>query len=656
MDSPPKLTGETLIVHHIPLVHCQVPDRQCSSASQRTNPFFPSELGVRRTSSLLERSPLQGDSPVCGSFLRALDGAPEEELAGRQSPPPTLADPVVPRRQNPFLLRDGVQAWDLCKDDPGQKSFRLHHSQPAFRLHELALPPFHLHGSGHPVVQPWCGSSRGDVVEGHVGLPANEEVRERSRPAAEHMELDEYGCHRGDLPSLSLEQEWASESDELMDPPEAARGRACSCSSSELQRCRCCSLSSQSEPLDQQMGCVSDSSCNSSDGVLVNFSTLYQRRSGHPHTNLNSGNLSCDSSSGSRSDVAALYLDLLSPSQESTMPRGLRDLEGPGEACGCHRPSSPVLDANCNSYPPLCDPCPSDGSDLTACFQSQARLVVATQNYYKLVTCDLSSQSSPSPPGSSIASCSEEQARGSPVQPTEYYLFQRPEESDTDGSQDELQEEPEKKAVEGQVYVNASPPSLTGGRQRSRSYDRHLDRSPTGQLGSLERMLSCPVKLSDGSSSALQGSPPKRVTSFAELAKGRKKNGSSPPIRTSRDSSLEFSPILEGQKDSPIFLGNRERHSQSLPPLPLECSLGRSSEGELRAARKAPSSREVPSCGQDGAEQLFFSAAAEMGVGASGVLGQKDIRARADGKSPSPPAPIADESPVAFFPQPAEGG
>nr|XP_023421168.1 LOW QUALITY PROTEIN: iporin [Cavia porcellus] len=52
MDSPPKLTGETLIVHHIPLVHCQVPDRQCcggasgGGGSTRANSFCPAELGV----------------------------------------------------------------------------------------------------------------------------------------------------------------------------------------------------------------------------------------------------------------------------------------------------------------------------------------------------------------------------------------------------------------------------------------------------------------------------------------------------------------------------------------------------------------------------------------------------------------------------------
>ncbi|XP_015261025.1 PREDICTED: iporin [Gekko japonicus] len=450
------------------------------------------------------------------------------------------------------------------------------------------------------------------------------------------MELDEYGCPRGgDSSSFSFEQDWASDPDELLPGQEAGRSRTCSCSSSELQRCRCHSLSSHSEPADQQMGDISDSSCNSSDGVLVNFSALYRKMNGHAHSNLNSANLSCDSSSDSHSDTGAFYLDLHSSPVEPKVSCKTHHLEGSGKACGCHHPSSPVLDANCNSYLPPCEPCASEGSDLTACFQSQARLVVATQNYYKLVTCDLSSQSSPSPAGSSITSCSEEHTKASPLQPTEYYLFQRPqappeeESSDTEDSSrgGSRGEAAEGNAIEGQVYVNVSPPTLAGGRQRSRSYDRNLDRSPTGRLGSLERMMSCPVKLSDSSALAAQGSPPKRVTSFAELAKGRKKTGSSPPLRASRDSSLEFTPVPEYQKGSSVFLEDRGRHSQSLPPLPLLHPLSRSPEQGGGASRKDLRCRE-------GLEQPFPSAVAETGASpasSSSSLGQKDIRARADG-------------------------
>nr|XP_056704039.1 AP-4 complex accessory subunit RUSC2 [Euleptes europaea] len=628
MDSPPKLTGETLIVHHIPLVHCQVPDRQCCGASKRTNPFCPPDVGVACATSLPEWDLSQTDSLVYSSLLQASDTdlAPVETVEDKEGQPRDAVAPAAIKRQNPFLLGDGETPRDLYEDDPRQKSFHLHGGKATFHVHETALPPFRLHDTA-PVGRPWSTTSRLDVVEGQEDKLAGDDTRKKSRLAPDCMELDEYGCQRGDPCSFSFEQEWAG--DELLPSQEAVRSRTCSCSSSELQRCRCHSLSSQSEPLDQQMGYVSDSSCNSSDGVLVNFSALYHKMNGHAHSNLNSANLSCDSSSDSHSDTGAFYLDLHSSPMESKMSCKTHHPEGLGKACGCRHPSSPILDANCNSYLPPCDPCTSEGSDLTACFQSQARLVVATQNYYKLVTCDLSSQSSPSPAGSSITSCSEEHTKGSPLQPTEYYLFQRPpaqleESSDTEHSREGSQGEAEKNAIEGQVYVNISPPTLAGGRQRSRSYDRNLDRSPTGRLGSLERMMSCPVKLSDSPALVIQGSSPKRVTSFAELAKGRKKTGSSPPLRTSRDSSLEFSPIPEYQKDGSVFLGDRGRHSQSLPPMPLLHSLHHSPERGGGTSGKDLWGREVP-------EQPFPSAVGEAGANPASSLGQKDTRARADG-------------------------
>uniref|UniRef100_A0A670IVT5 RUN and SH3 domain containing 2 n=1 Tax=Podarcis muralis TaxID=64176 RepID=A0A670IVT5_PODMU len=603
MDSPPKLAGETLIVHHIPLVHCQVPDRPCcGTTSKRANPFGQADSGALRTGSLPERDLSQADSLLYSSLLQAPEATlapgetPEEKEALRRDPPA----PGANKRQNPFLL-GGSETQELCEDELGKASFRLHElALPPFRLHELALPPFRLHDTS-PLVKPWSASPRADVVEGQEEDElSREDARKRSRLAPELMELDEYGCHRAEPSSFSFEQEWASDGEELAHSRDAPRSRTCSCSSAELQRCCCYSLSSQSEAPDQPMGYVSDSSCNSSDGVLVNFSALYNKMNGHAHPNLNSGAHSCDdSSSGSHSDSGAFYLDLHSSPGEPKAPGE------PHQACGCHHASSPVLDANCNSYPALCDPCASEASDLTACFQSQARLVVATQNYYKLVTCDLSSQSSPSPAGSSITSCSEEQPRGSPLQPTEYYLFQRPD-SDTDCSREESQGEAEKGAIEGQVYVNVSPPTLAGPRrQRSRSYDRSLDRSPTGRLGSLERMMSCPVQLSDGPALPSHGSPPKRVTSFAELAKGRKKTGSSPPLRTSRDSSLEFSPIPEYQRDGSVFLEGQARHSQSLPSHALNrsCEGHRGTERGLSTPRKGLGSREMPSCGQEGPAQ-----------------------------------------------------
>ncbi|XP_031952964.1 iporin isoform X2 [Corvus moneduloides] len=591
MDSPPKLTGETLIVHHIPLVHCQVPDRQCCSVSKRTNPFCQPELSITRTSALPDRDLSQTDSLVYSSFLQTSETSAEasdkKERKARD-----LIVPSVSKRHNPFLLSEG-EDLTIFGDDLGQKSFHLHNSlvdgKPPFSLQDLALPPFHLHDSNH-IVKSWNMASRSGVVDGQEDKLSSDNIQKRNNAnrchqASERMELDECSCHRGSSSNFSFDsgdQEWNQNTRESLRNQDALH-RTCSCSSSEIQHCRCYSSSSQSEVIDQQMGYISDSSCNSSDGVLVNFSALYNKMNGQSQSNLNSANLSCDSSFCSHSDTGAFYLDLHSSPTESKMSCESHNPESSGKVCGCQHSSSPVLDANCNSYHLHCEPCTSESSDLTACFQSQARLVVATQNYYKLVTCDLSSQSSPSPAGSSITSCSEDQTKGSPAQPTEYYLFRRPDLRQEEGNVECSEEEPKgdssQNMIEGQVYVNVSPPNLNTSRQRSRSYDQNLDRSPGSRLGSLERMVSCPVKLSESPAIPIQSSPPKRVTSFAELAKGRKKNSTSPPLRSSGDSSLEFSPIPETQRDCPTFLEERARRSQSLPPMPFIHGLNRSCEG-----------------------------------------------------------------------------
>ncbi|XP_053788264.1 AP-4 complex accessory subunit RUSC2 isoform X1 [Vidua chalybeata] len=590
MDSPPKLTGETLIVHHIPLVHCQIPDRQCCSMSKRTNPFCQPDLSISRTSALPDRDLSQTDSLVYSSFLQTSETSAEtsdhKERKARD-----LIVPSVSKRHNPFLLSEG-EDLNIFGDDLGQKSFHLHNSlvdgKPPFNLQDLALPPFHLHDSKH-IVKSWNMASRSGVVDGQEDKLSSDDIQKRNNAnrchqASERMELDECSCHRGSSSNFSFDsgdQEWNQNMGESLRNQDALH-RTCSCSSSEIQHCHCYSSSSQSEVIDQQMGYISDSSCNSSDGVLVNFSALYNKMNGQPQSNLNSANLSCDSSFCSHSDTGAFYLDLHSSPTESKMSCESHNPESSGKVCGCQHSSSPVLDANCNSYHLHCEPCTSESSDLTACFQSQARLVVATQNYYKLVTCDLSSQSSPSPVGSSITSCSEDQTKGSPAQPTEYYLFRRPDlrqEGNVECSEEEPKGESSQNMIEGQVYVNVSPPNLNTSRQRSRSYDQNLDRSPGSRLGSLERMVSCPVKLSESPAIPIQSSPPKRVTSFAELAKGRKKNSTSPPHRSSGDSSLEFSPIPETQQDCPTFLEERARRSQSLPPMPFIHGLNRSCEG-----------------------------------------------------------------------------
>ncbi|KAF4795520.1 Iporin [Turdus rufiventris] len=657
MDSPPKLTGETLIVHHIPLVHCQVPDRQCCSVSKRTNPFCQPELSITRTSALPDRDLSQTDSLVYSSFLQTSETSAEAS-DNKERKARDLIVPSVSKRHNPFLLSEG-EDLSIFGDDLGQKSFHLHNSlvdgKAPFNLQDLALPPFHLHDSNH-IVKSWNMASRSGVVDGQEDKLSSDDIQKRNNAnrchqASEHMELDECSYHRGSSSNFSFDsgdQEWNQNTGEPLRNQDALH-RTCSCSSSEIQHCRCYSSSSQSEVIDQQMGYISDSSCNSSDGVLVNFSALYNKMNGQSQSNLNSANLSCDSSFCSHSDTGAFYLDLHSSPTESKMSCESHNPENSGKVCGCQHSSSPVLDANCNSYHLHCEPCTSESSDLTACFQSQARLVVATQNYYKLVTCDLSSQSSPSPAGSSITSCSEDQTKGSPAQPTEYYLFRRPdlrqEEGNVECSEEEPKGESSQNTIEGQVYVNVSPPNLNTSRQRSRSYDQNLDRSPGSRLGSLERMVSCPVKLSESPAIPIQSSPPKRVTSFAELAKGRKKNGTSPPFRSSGDSSLEFSPIPETQRDCPAFLEERARRSQSLPPMPFIHGLNRSCEGfclnhafgdsqALCSTKDSVSSEKVPSghgAGEQASLSLLTEADANFSGGSASGHGQKDVRTRADG-------------------------
>lgn len=92
-----------------------------------------------------------------------------------------------------------------------------------------------------------------------------------------------------------------------------------------------------------------------------------------------------------------------------------------------------------------------------------------------------------------------------------------------DGDGPTLREDSVAAVIQGQVYVNSVNSGVASGRLRSRSYDRNLDQDPPPRLGSLERMLSCPVRLSDTAGRSV--SPPPRVTSFAEIARSKRRSG-----------------------------------------------------------------------------------------------------------------------------------
>ncbi|XP_062874295.1 AP-4 complex accessory subunit RUSC2 isoform X2 [Trichomycterus rosablanca] len=605
MDCPPKLSGETLIVHHIPLVHCQVSGsrQRCGSPLRKSNnPFScPENLGLIRTTSLPERDVLQREALVYSSLIQTSSDAFNDEGMGEKkgggrggsmasdtssftSSNSEDALPKVPSktehnrqnllRHNPFVLNSGDDDYDDDEDDGDNlngyledSSFHLHGNSsedgvdlPPFHLHELGYRsgPFHLDES---LDKPWSSGQKG----------APRRLFSARLEGLDLLGLELQRRHGSSGSTLSMdcgEQEWDDEDDDQ--PMQAGRGGL-----------GCCELSRQypeSFP-DFALGYCSDSSCNSSDGILVNFSTIFNKTNNSvpdkPALNLNSSaNHSCTSPSSEpvgkggaeyASAGGAFYLDLHRSPTEAL-----------NESSSCQCSSQPQagtveLDANCNSYHNQEGQLPSDTSatDLASCMQSQARLVVATQNYYKLVTCDVSSHSTPSPVGSSVTSCSDEHSKGSPTQPTEYFLFRHTkDEEEEEGPGEDAQEntqpslreeEPDRtgsahsSVIEGQVYVNISPPvgaSAPGPRLRSRSYDRNLDRTPPPRLGSLERMLSCPVRLSEGSASSPQAPP--RVTSFAEIARNKRRGGGSPSQKSSGEassvhshSSGEFFPILE---------------------------------------------------------------------------------------------------------------
>ncbi|XP_068166426.1 AP-4 complex accessory subunit RUSC2 isoform X2 [Antennarius striatus] len=696
MDSPPKLSGETLIVHHIPLVHCQVSGRRqggSGASLKRSNPFSPPEnLGLSRTTSLPERDVLQREALLYSSLIQPSESSwfshhggsarkcgggggstasddssftssnSEDQLITAHTLPRAKPRNRNPLRHNPFLLNtqddeDEEEDGDNLSGYLEDSSFHLHSDtnsalddgMASFPMHDLGFTsePFLLHRS--------------------VGRSSGESMRGVASDLSNHLEdleirgLDSQRRHDSNGSNMSMdcgEHDWDEEDEDH--PMRCGRSSKTGSyfSSSSMQHCSCCVLSQNypqhfPEPFSECLqGYGSDSSCNSSDGVLVNFSTIYNKMNNSvpekpPTINLNSStDHSCTSSvsdpPGKQQDFTsgAFYLDLhTSPTEPpllqpsclgSTFPLIPEQHLSISSTCSCAMEhQGPMdLDANCNSYHP-----PHSGSsgDLASCLQSQARLVVATQNYYKLVTCDLSSQSSPSPVGSSVNSCSDEHSKGSPAgtQPSEYFLFRQQPDQERVGEEDNGgdssrrdnndEDEPEEEdgendqevmsgagaaanTIEGQVYVNISPPvagrDVPGGgsslvsRPRSRSYDRNLDKSPTPRLGSLERMLSCPVRLSEGAAPALP--PPPRVTSFAEIARSKRRNGGaggSPLMKadpfssnysTHSHSSVDFSPIPEHNVDN-----------RSMSPVPVtRCYSQGSIERHLEGPKEARSTTE----------------------------------------------------------------
>ncbi|XP_077352705.1 uncharacterized protein LOC144001924 [Festucalex cinctus] len=146
---------------------------------------------------------------------------------------------------------------------------------------------------------------------------------------------------------------------------------------------------------NSQTDYASDSSCGSSDGILVNFCTMYNHSNNPamPHDLTPPG--ACPS-----------------PSSEGSVFLNLQPLPSERDDQNVHRPlKEEPQNLDSNRTPGLSS---LEASDLATCLQSQTPLVTGTnQTYYKLVTCDLSSQS-PGATWSNFTGCLEDDGVSGP--------------------------------------------------------------------------------------------------------------------------------------------------------------------------------------------------------------------------------------------------
>ncbi|XP_076876487.1 AP-4 complex accessory subunit RUSC2 [Brachyhypopomus gauderio] len=148
--------------------------------------------------------------------------------------------------------------------------------------------------------------------------------------------------------------------------------------------------------------CVSNSLCNSSDGVLINFTAIYSTANA----------------------VLSMPDDLKRPAKQTHWSESRMAQDDDVKTILSRSPCG--LDTNCNIYPLDCEPLSLEIPDCTARLQSQDHLITSAPNYYTLVTGDLSSLSSPSPVWSSMNRCSDVHSHGRLTPPAEYYLFKQP--------------------------------------------------------------------------------------------------------------------------------------------------------------------------------------------------------------------------------------
>ncbi|XP_040013996.1 iporin [Xiphias gladius] len=431
-----SLSGDTLIACHFPVVQLptwQLPVQALCSSAKR--PGRLCSVGLTRAVSLPEQDSLDREHAFTGgrrhfssSYSSLNEDRAEEEGAsdssGRcdstSSPEETSSHLKKEssegrgslRSRNSFLPNTELDVDEEDEDSDGDNLHR-YHEDSSFVLHGNSNWPLSNHGRNYTM-------PRGD--------------------------MDSEWGNEGTMLGTESDQEWLSNQPNQLGPMQTECQcfhlnrsgitiRACGEQVSDrLKDNTSCDIHSQHKFSPELLSnshteYVSDSSCNSSDGVLVNFCTIYNR-SNNPAT---PHDLSSPAVNLSQSCEGSVFLNLQPVPQtltedlqqdDMTVTSPPKDQSDMAPSASCWSPQG--LDSNCNVYsmetlaPGLSS---LEVSDLTACLQSQATLTMGTnQKYYKLVTCDLSSQS-PSPAWSSLTSCPEGQKRSSPFPPFDHLFI-----------------------------------------------------------------------------------------------------------------------------------------------------------------------------------------------------------------------------------------
>lgn len=397
-----SLSGDTLIACHFPVVQLptwQLPVQALCSSAKRPGRLCPA--GLTRAVSLPEQDSLSrehtfagGRRPFSSSYSSLNEDRTEEEGGSDSSGRYDSSSPEEPsshlkkeggrggtRSHNSFLPSADIDEDEEDEDSDGGNLHR-YHEDSSFVLHGNSNWPL-SHGEGHYTVSHNGGewSSEGTMLR-----PDSDRAWLSNQL---HSLQTDCQCfpNRADIPA----------SDRLRD------------------NMPCCIHKCSPDLFSNGRGdYVSDSSCNSSDGVLVNFCTIYNR-SNNPATPQDLSSPAVHPSQLPTEGSVFLNLQPVpkTPAEQAAVDSPSKEEDEASPSCW----SPQGLDSNCNLY--SLEPLPPglsslEVSDLNACLQSQASLAMGTnQKYYKLVSCDLSSQS-PSPAWSSHTSCPGGPGRSSP--------------------------------------------------------------------------------------------------------------------------------------------------------------------------------------------------------------------------------------------------